>query len=89
MTLGNQFSAGFNGLVELQFVIDDVHGFGYGVDAGLQGDLVVQEHRLMETDVLRLDHDMRCRQTHPHEMGDECIEDIPVFEKQLMALKQE
>ena len=86
MTFRNQLLACFVHLIELQFVIDDIHSLRYGIDTGLQRNLIVQEYRLVETDILRLDHDVWSGEAHPDKVRDEGIEDIPVHHTSLETL---
>ena len=86
MAFGNQLATCGYGLIELKFIIDDVDSLRYGVDRGLERDVVVEEYRLVEADILRLDHDVRGREEHANEVGDEGIDDVTVHDTALKAL---
>ena len=85
MAFGYELTACGNGLIELEFIIDDIDSLRNGVDTGFEGNVVVEEHGLVEADILRLDHDVRGREEHANEVGDEGIDDVTVHDTALKA----
>jgi predicted aspartyl protease len=85
MAFGNELTACGNGLIELEFIIDDIDSLRNGVDTGFEGNVVVEEHGFVEADILRLDHDVRGREEHANEVGDEGVDDIAIHHTALEA----
>ena len=79
MTFGNKFRFGtFAYTPEFQFILYDADSLGNGIHRSLKGDLVVQEHGLVEADVLALYHHFTRWKQHPHKVADKGIQDVAV-----------
>ena len=79
MAFGNKFRFGtFTYTPEFQFILNNADSFRDSVHRGLKGDLVVQEHGLVEADVLALYHHFARRKQHPHKVTDKGIQDVAV-----------